>query len=735
MTMMKPTPMAHRIGRALAPFRRILPALLLLVPLAASALAITPTRNPSDPRIVERKGGNGQQDPDAEQPDAKSTAPSDFNPVKISLSPVPFLSVNPGDQIIREFVVQNDSNAPIDVSILLRFRFGWRTNASVRSVSTSRKIPAHSIQTVTLFVPASIQGGESIEVVNPKIFVNGKPFQSPPGIFNSGNITRQLSLPSSFSTSEALALAISGELSAWTKAVPPLNYYGYTRSRAEEFEISAPDTIQWPAIPQFYQAQDMIFRKTSDKFSPDAERAIRDAVMLGATEVLFVSPGSQWPEWASKPAFPGQPVVESRGLGQTVLLDERYLNKAVPESTAAPSGPRPRRPFPANDSDDEEEDDDESEYKSVPPNMRQAEQDFQAAHRNNMQVLAMLRSAEIYPFNPAVVFQVIPSIEIPNLSFAVVIFALLAYIIIVGPVNYMYLVKRKKSVLMLLLTVPLISLIFVAIVILFVSIFEGWFSRASAVGVTFLDQQGSMGYTRAAVNLYAPVPVRRLAFDPADTVSFPSAKDIDVYLGREQVVMGANKARIPLTYGISRAEKHLEQLKVSRGAAGTLSVLNGLGAPAKILAMRTPDGEYWLPPEETVQPGASADLARFAGTQSYGKPDFSRKDLFLLTSAYLLELDSEKTPMRPPVPSGGNTMRSQFKHDFLSNLRQMKQQVGAVPENKPYPSMLASVLSPGMYIAETDRPLFYSPGCSPVFFRARHLIVGTFTLQESAHEN
>jgi hypothetical protein len=50
-------------------------------------------------------------------------------------------------------------------------------------------------------------------------------------------------------------------------------------------------------------------------------------------------------------------------------------------------------------------------------------------------------------------------------------------------------------------------------------------------------------------------------------------------------------------------------------------------------------------------------------------------------------------------------------------------------------SPFSAVLSPGMYIAETDRPLFYSPGCSPVSFRARHLVVGTFTLQESAHEN
>jgi hypothetical protein len=717
MTMKSLPPTAHRIRRAFRPFRCVLPALILLLPLAASAMAVAPTRIPTNPRSV----GNEQL-----EEKSLSTTPA-FDPVKISISPVAFLSVNPGDQVVREFVVQNDSAADIDVAIVLRFRFGWGSDASMRSVSTSRKIPAHSIQTVTLFVPASIRGGMSIEVVNPKIYVNGVQFKSPPGIFNSGNISKQLSLPSSFSTSEALAVAVSGELTGWTKASPLLKFYEYS-SRSEENEISATDTIQWPAIPQFYQSKGLIFRKTTDKFSPDAERAIHDAVMLGATEVIFVSPGTQWPEWAPAPDFPARPVVVPRGLGQSVILNEAYLNNAGAASTATPSGRRPQRAFPANrDYDPDEDDMEEKEYKPFQP--RQLEQDIQAAYRNNAQILSILKEEKVYPLNPAMVFHVLPNIEIPNLSFAVVILALLAYIIIVGPVNYMFLVKRGKSVLMLLLTVPVISLVFVGIVILFVSVFEGWFSRASAVGLTYLDQQEGMGYTRASVNLYAPVPVRSLTFDPSDTVSFPLEKSVNVSLGRNQVVTGANKARVPMTYGVSRAEKHLEQLKVSRNAAGTLSVVNGLGAPVKILAMRTPDGEYWLPTDQAVQPGASAELNRFNGEPSDGEPDFDRKDLFLLLSANLLETAPGNAQMHPPVPTESNIAREYYRYEFLKTLRTMKNRVGQSP------SMLASVLSPGMYIAETDRPLFYSPGCSPVFFRARHLVVGTFTLQESAHEN
>ena len=168
-----------------------------------------------------------------------------------------------------------------------------------------------------------------------------------------------------------------------------------------------------------------------------------------------------------------------------------------------------------------------------------------------------LNNADLFIVNPAAVCQMLPCVEIPDMSFAVVILALLAYIVVVGPVNYFYLVRHKKSVLLLLLTVPAISLVFVTVVIVFVTFFEGWYSRASAVGMTFLDQQESMAYTRAAVSLYAPVPVRRLVFDPSDTVSFARAQSANVNLGRDQVVTGANKARVPLVYGVSRAEKHL----------------------------------------------------------------------------------------------------------------------------------------------------------------------------------
>ena len=713
--------MTHRIVSA---FRRILPALFLLLPPVAAFSFATSQAPAAFPTTAPVRVQDPQRIPDDDDPTSVArpgtSAPSiPSGPVKITVTPAPFLSIAVGDLIVREFIVQNDSAKPVDVKIVMNYAFGWRGDRATRSFTTSRKIPAHSIQTVSVFVPSSLleNSFNSIDVVDPRIYVDGRRYNPlPPGIFDIGDMRGEYySAPSSFDTYEAV-------LNPLVHGIRTKYYDSYGGYNANAL-FSVSDTIQWPSIPQFYQAKDLIFRKTTDKFTPDAERAIRDAVMLGATEVLFVAEGTRAPEWVPAPEFPGVPVIVPRGFGRTIVIDERLFASA-PEVSRQNTAPTEGMPDP----------DAIDEWKRTGTRPNAALEKMISGMIQP--TVDYLKNADLFIVNPAAVCQMLPCVDIPNVSFAVVILALLAYIVIVGPVNYFYLVRHKKSILLLLLTVPVISFVFVGIVIVFVTLFEGWYTRASAVGMTFLDQQESMAYTRAAVSLYAPLPVRRLTFDPSDTVSFARAKNADVSLGRDQVVTGANKARVPLVYGVSRAEKHLEQLKVSRNAAGTLTVMNGLGAPVKVLSIKTPDGKLWLPSDGVIPPGASAELKPYTGTEppdaavkaqfanmTEGSSSFSpgRNQLFYTACAYLLE----------PGNHAGNNARWETNgyfssgsaisicHDALDSVREK----GGV-------SPLAACLAPGMYVVETDRPLFYTPGCNPVSFRARHLVVGTFTLQE-----
>ncbi len=728
--------MTHRIPAA---FRRTLSALLLLLlPAAAFSFAtsqapatVAPTTAPTTfpVRVSDQQRTLGDEDPASITRPRSTGTSAASGPVKITVAPAPFQSIACGDEIVREFIVQNDSAKPVDVTIVMNYTIGWRGDRVSRSVTTSRKIPANSIQTVSVYVPASsIQdNGTNMEVFDPRIYVDGRSFKPlPPGIFDIGSQNwNYYAAPSSFTEEEPVLSPLLGGI------VTKINRsYGLRSSLEGGFSDS--DTVQWPAVPQFYQSKDLIIRKTTDKFTPDAERAIRDAVMLGATEMLFVAEGTRAPDWVPAPEFPGVPVIVPRGFGRTIVIDERLFASipGLPRQTSA-SGI------------EEISDPHFEDRKVIAPRPNGNEQKMISGMIQP--TIDYLKNADLFIVNPAAVCQMLPCVDIPNVSFAVVILALLAYIVIVGPVNYFYLVRHKKSILLLLLTVPVISFLFVGIVIVFVTFFEGWYSRASAVGMTFLDQQENMAYTRAAVSLYAPLPVRRLVFDPSDTVSFPRAKDANISLGRDQVVTGANRARIPLVYGVSRAEKHLEQLKVSRNAASTLTVMNGLGAPVKVLALKTPDGQLWLPSDNTIPPGVSTELKPYTGTEPPGaalkaqlasmkKEEVSalspaevwrhgRNQLFYTVCAYLLE---------PGTGNGaGNNARSQTNGYFSNGSTiSIRHDALAVVQGKGDVSPLAACLEPGMYIVETDRPLFYSPGCNPVSFRARHLVVGTFTLQE-----
>ena len=689
--------------------------------------------------------------------------------VTISVAPAPFQQISANGQIVREFVVQNDNSLPATVYIRLNFTSDWRGSTIRRSVSTRRVIPGNSRQVVTLFVPSGIpftDNYEHMQSADPQIYVNGRQYRPlPTGIMNDVQVSmKMLKLPSTF-TNEGLLV----ETLAYAMRKDPTRSGTSRRTWGNEISVafSDSDTIQWPTAPQFYQADDVLYRKNTDPFTPDAEAALNDAVMLGTTELYFVAPGTQWPEWAPRPQMHGVLSVIPRGFGRIVVIDGNNLRGIGPGNPGSSPG----------------EDEKPTMYS------RGNSRELDDIERLNPRLFGSIRDASVLrAFNPSALFLLLPSVEIPAISFAVVIFALLAYILIVGPGNYWWLNKKKKSVLLLLFTVPAISLAFVAVVILFVALFEGWYSRASAVGVTFLDQTESRAYTRAAVNLYAPVPVRKLTFDTSDTVSFSRTGVIDVDLGRDQVVTGANRARVPLTYGISRAEKRLEQLRVSRTADGAISVMNGLGSPVKIRALRDPSGSFWTSGDSVVAPGATLALHPLENVPEARPQDFNPGMFTTSGGTAVIPATGpadRRTVTIPPGASGPYTEHGPVKtdddmpapgaawtvtparNDLMMTVAAMLLGEDDLDSSRRYreyerilghrdrdfgrwiwndlhsfqttlqanPAAAALALDPDMYLAETDAPLFYTVGCKPVSFHARHLVVGTFTLQESAHEN
>jgi hypothetical protein len=175
--------------------------------------------------------------------------------------------------------------------------------------------------------------------------------------------------------------------------------------------------------------------------------------------------------------------------------------------------------------------------------------------------------------------------------------------------------------------------------------------------------------------------------------------------------------------------------------------VNGLGVPLTKLMLKMENGEIWrapgvVAPGDSVRPDRSGrelmtedellDAVKNAERQFNSIPGnwmSNRTDaalsetnnLLLAASAILLEME----------PSLNNAARTKLLPE--SQFGQFRDISGIYAAKTLFaqPDVLATILPPGMYMAETDRPLFYTPGCKPVSFRARHIVFGTFTAQEA----
>ncbi len=178
---------------------------------------------------------------------------------------------------------------------------------------------------------------------------------------------------------------------------------------------------------------------------------------------------------------------------------------------------------------------------------------------------------------------------------------LLAFSFVIGPVNYWFLLYKGRQVL-LVLTVPLISAVFILLLAGYVVAGEGFGVRGRAMTFTMLDQVRMQAVTRASISLYAS------GMAPGGGLRFP--RDVAVF------AIGTNGqgSRAPHTMELSELQRYssgviqarsptnLEEL-VFRPARERLSfnvegnvigVVNGLDSNISTLVYRTGNRSYSL---------------------------------------------------------------------------------------------------------------------------------------------
>ena len=178
---------------------------------------------------------------------------------------------------------------------------------------------------------------------------------------------------------------------------------------------------------------------------------------------------------------------------------------------------------------------------------------------------------------------------------------LIVFSLWIGPVNY-WLLWRKKRQVLLVLTVPLISAVFIVLLAGYVLAGEGLGVRGRAVTFTMLDQVRKQAATRASVSLYAAgmTPAGGLRF-ARDLAIFPIGPEgtgsrdpqtLDL-TDAQRFSAGVIQARSPTNLEEIGFRPARERLSFSRESGG-MSVVNGLGATIAALVYRDGDTVYSL---------------------------------------------------------------------------------------------------------------------------------------------
>jgi hypothetical protein len=182
-------------------------------------------------------------------------------------------------------------------------------------------------------------------------------------------------------------------------------------------------------------------------------------------------------------------------------------------------------------------------------------------------------------------FPVVDNLKIPVRGIVII---MLAFIIVIGPVNIILLNRRNRRTWMLW-TIPVISFATTLLVFAYSLLREGITPDTRISGLTVLDQVNHHAATVGVTAFYCPLtPSGGLRFDyeteatPLVHVGYDnsgSRREVD-WSQTQHFLRGWVSARVPAHFHLRKAESRRERIQVVN-ENGTLQLVNGLGAPIK----------------------------------------------------------------------------------------------------------------------------------------------------------
>lgn len=553
----------------------------------------------------------------------------EFGPVSVERMPPTIRSVSRNGYFITEFRVANQGAEPAGVRLRLHSKNGFECSAE-----RTLLLAPGAVRNVALYWPPVLSMHWRHTGIEPalELIVNGRPQK---------NSLLSMSGFSGWENSAFGHILVSG-------MVPQKEYQPYfvepaKRWMERQLAVSGIPVAQWGVHQRDYSSADIIWISAEDRIPPEVERTLSNWVFAGGTLAVIVLPNAAWPE--GKEPADGKPLAIRHGWGSRVLV------RPIPAAGLVKK-PGKEKPEPS-------------------PGIEYLTKQIKEAGDGS----------SFRQFTPDTYYALL-KLEIPNVPLQLLFLAMVVFVFLIGPANFFLLRKFRKEPL-ILVTTPAISLVFCVLVIGFITLGEGWHSRAKALGVTLLDQDTKLAATRAMLAVYSPIAPRGgFDFDADDVLRFSGAGRLELREDSSQRLSpGLLQPRIPLGCSVERVSMQREHLKLTREGNG-VGVVNGLGVRLVSLAVVAPDG--WVYDcEGAIEPGGRALLRR-------------------ARSATPCALDSQA-----------------FEKRFLSEKGKCRPD-GVIPQ--------------GYYLALADEPVFWSPGFKPNRFEVQHAVIGKFSFAGEAKD-
>lgn len=255
-------------------------------------------------------------------------------------------------------------------------------------------------------------------------------------------------------------------------------------------------------------------------------------------------------------------------------------------------------------------------------------------------------------------FPVVERIGIPVRGLFVL---MLAFVVVIGPINLIWLARRRKKIWMLW-TVPAIAAVTCLAVAGFALFGEGVSATSRVEAFTILDESSHRATTIGWTAFYSPITSSDGLHFSYDTELIPVMPEMSRHGGGDRTIDFSNDqhldsgwitARVPVYFRFRKSETRRERLTIRQAEKDSISVVNGLGADIQKLWFADRSGKIYGATGASA--GAQANL-KLIGLQAagdglreiFGSDDWlaemrlmeQNPERFLTPGTYLAVLDS-----------------------------------------------------------------------------------------------